>query len=323
MSRYFITGGAGFIGTALARRLVRDDSAFIAVFDNLSRNSLVHHPSLLASNRLKLIVGDVCDRSALSAAIVESSPDFVLHLASVAGVATVESAPVETSRVSLLGTLNVLEEAAANTDARLLIDFSTSEVYGNGTNLREDQPTVVLPVGKARWCYAASKLAAEHLVRACNGVGGMSTCTIRPFNIYGPGQVGGGAVRSFVKGALREKPIFLYGGGGQTRDWCYIDDMVDATIAILESPDLAASRTINVGNGKLANCLTVRRLAEVIIELVGSRSTLFDAPPQDADIDTRAPCIDEARSLFGYEPKVDIVDGLKRTLGWYREHPDA
>ena len=228
----FITGGAGFIGSTLAERLVEKNR--LVLFDNLSRNSLKdkafrNHPNL------RLIEGDILDKGALDAAMVGAN--LIVHCAAIAGIDTVIKSPVRTMRVNMIGSANVLEAAASIKGIERVLCFSTSEVFGQrGFRSSETDDTVMGGVGEARWTYAVSKLAEEHLAIAYHKEFGLPTVVVRPFNVYGPGQVGEGALRNFVQRAIRNEPIEIHGDGTQIRAWCYVDDMVRGVELGLEHP---------------------------------------------------------------------------------------
>lgn len=188
--KLFISGGAGFIATALIRRLIHDNQ--IIVYDNLFRNSL-KDSGLWDHPNLEVIQGDVLDFGDLSKAM--DGADIVVHCAAIAGIDTVIRSPTNTMRVNMIGTANVLEAAKRLPKLERLVDFSTSEVFGQSAfRAEENQTTHIGAVGEARWTYAVSKLAGEHLAKAYNKEIGMPTVTLRPFNVYGPGQIGEGAV---------------------------------------------------------------------------------------------------------------------------------
>src|SRR6266516_4360851 len=208
--RIFVTGGAGFIGTTLARRLV--DANEIVALDNLHRD-------------------------------------------------TVLESPVRTMRVNVIGTYNVLEAAVATQDTlERVIDFSTSEVFGtHAFNVSEGHVSTIGSVGEARWTYAVSKLAGEHMAHAYHDELGLPTVTVHPFNIYGPGQIGGGAIRAFIEAALAGRDLTIHGDGSQIRAWCYDDDMVEALLLCLEHPK-AIGKSFNVGNAR--STVTIYDLAQ-------------------------------------------------------------
>ena len=211
--RLLLTGGAGFIGSHLAERLAADNE--IVILDTLRRNAL-SSAGLDKHPHVKLIQGDVLDGAVVAQAM--EGCDAVIHLASIAGVDTVLKNPVLTMRVSLLGTMNVLEAAAAKGGVRRVIDFSTSEVFGRyAYNVTEWDATTLGAVGEARWTYAVAKLATEHLAMNYWKQYQLPACSIRPFNIYGPRQVGEGAVHHFIVRALRGDPLQVHNDGSQIR----------------------------------------------------------------------------------------------------------
>jgi nucleoside-diphosphate-sugar epimerase len=309
--RVLITGGAGFIGTSLARRLVEANQ--VVLFDNLHRNALAgtelaSHPSL------HLVEGDVLDAPALTEAT--RGCHAVIHLAAIAGVDTVIQMPVTTMKVSLLGTYNALE-AARESGVDRFIDFSTSEVFGTyAYKVSERDVTHLGAVGEARWTYAVSKLATEHLAFNYHVQYGLPSISIRPFNIYGPGQVGEGAIHRFIVRALAGDLLEIHNDGAQIRAWCYIDDIVDAVLRCLVRPE-AVGQAFNVGNPR--SVCTIYDLAQRIVLLSGSKSELSFVEWPHPDVELRVPDIQKARRLLEWEPRVDLDEGLRRTIDWYRE----
>ena len=189
----FITGGAGFIGSALAERLV--DTNRIVIYDNLARNSLKDKAAIRDHPNLKLIQGDVLNPENVSSAM--KGADIVVHCAAIAGIDTVGKSPVTTMRVNMVGSANVLQAASELSRVDRVVCFSTSEVFGQQAfRSTETDSTVMGKVGEARWTYAVSKLAEEHLAIAYYHEKWLPTTVVRPFNVYGPGQVGEGALRT-------------------------------------------------------------------------------------------------------------------------------
>lgn len=314
--RVLITGGAGFIGTSLATRLV-DAGRQVVLLDNLHRNALPGTP-LDGHPAVTLIRGDVTDAATVRAAVHGCSR--VVHMASIAGVDTVMKNPVLTMKVSLLGTMNVLD-ACVEAGAARVIDFSTSEVFGRyAFNVTEGDVTQLGAVGEARWTYAVSKLATEHLAHNYFKQYGLPTVAIRPFNIYGPRQVGEGAVHHFIVRALRGEPLQLHNDGSQIRAWCYIDDIVDGILTALVAPE-AVGHSFNIGNPR--STVTIHQLARDIVRLAGSTSTLEHVAWDFPDVELRIPNIDKARRLLGFEPRVELEEGLRRTIAWYRAREAA
>src|SRR5689334_21498191 len=259
--RIFVTGGAGFIGTTLARELV--DRNTVVAFDNLHRDALsglelAEHPNF------ELVQGDVLDAAALRDAAAGAT--HIVHCAAIAGVDTVRESPVRTMRVNVVGTYNALEAALATLPTlERFVDFSTSEVFGtHAFNVSEGQVSTIGSVGEARWTYAVSKLAGEHMSHAYHDEFGLPTVTVHPFNIYRPGQIGGGAIRAFIEAALAGRDLVIHGDGSQIRAWCYVEDMVEGTLLCLERPE-AVGQSFNIGNPR--STVTVYDLAQRIKRL--------------------------------------------------------
>jgi len=308
-----ITGGGGFIGSALARALTPHYD--VRVFDNFYRG-LSHppdpgHPGAFDTAR------SILDREAIADAMV--GVDIVIHAAAIAGVSTVVSQPFRVLQVNLLGTANVIE-AAHNAGVKRLILFSTSEVYGPlAFWASENNHTTQGPLTEPRWVYSVSKLASEYL---CAGYGreyDIPYTILRPFNVYGPGQLGEGAINNFVRRAIYDEPLIVHGEGLQLRAWCYIDDCVQATVAALTNPR-AENEVLNIGNPG-ATCTTVE-LAQRIIDLAHSKSVMQFVPLTYPEINVRMPDISKAQRLLGFEPLVGLTEGLLQTIAdaWARQY---
>jgi dTDP-glucose 4,6-dehydratase len=217
--------------------------------------------------------------------------------------------------VNMIGTHNVLRAARGLKQVDRVIDFSTSEVYGSyAYKLEERDSTAMGAVGEARWTYAISKLAGEHLAHSYYKEFGLPTLSIRPFNIYGPGQVGEGAIHVFVTRAVRGEDIMIHGDGDQIRSWCYIDDIIDAVILCLKEKK-AVGEVFNIGNPR--GTTTILSLAQRVIELSGAKSKIVFKPKHYVDVELRIPDIEKAKELLGYFPKIDLDAGLIKTIEWY------
>ena len=311
--RILITGGAGFIGTTLARTLVGANE--VIAYDNLHRDVL-SGTGLSDEPGFRFVQGDVLDGEALAAAARGAT--HIVHAAAIAGVDTVLESPVRTMRVNLIGTYNALEAALATRGTvERLIEFSTSEVFGQQAfNVAEGHVTAIGSVGEARWTYAVSKLAGEHMAHAYHDELGLPTVSVRPFNIYGPGQVGGGAIRAFVEAALAGRDLTIHGDGSQIRAWTYVDDMVRGLLLALEHPG-AVGESFNIGNARSA--VTIYDLATRIKRLTGCPGELVFQPLHYTDVELRIPNVEKARRLLGFEAEVELDEGLQRTIAWYRE----
>jgi len=310
----FMTGGAGFIGSTLIGRLIENNR--IVVFDNLSRNALCSLPYASHPN-LKIVKGDVTDAPALRAATLEADPNIVVHMAAIAGIDTVMKSPTNTMRVNLMGTLNALDSARHVKRLERFVDFSTSEVFGsNAFRAVESGLASIGAVGEARWIYAVSKLAGEHMVHAYHREFGLPAVTLRPFNVYGPGQIGEGAIHRFVTQALRNNDIEIHGDGTQIRAWCYVDDMVNGLLLVMEHPN-AIGESFNIGNGRAV--VTIYGLANAVIRVLDSKSKILFVRKDYADIELRVPNVDKAIELLGFEARIDLEEGIRRTGEYYRE----
>ncbi len=307
----FITGGAGFIGATILGRLV--DRNRVVVYDNLTRNSLKDR-EFKDHHNLTLINGDILDPDALARAM--EGADIVVHCAAIAGIDTVIQRPVHTMRVNMVGSANVLEAASRLTHCDRVVCFSTSEVFGQyAFRASEGDNTVTGRIGEARWTYAVSKLAEEHLAIAYHQQQGLPTTVVRPFNIYGPGQVGEGAMTIFIQRALRNQPLEVHGDGTQIRAWCYIDDMVDGVLLAIMHPN-AVGESFNIGNQEAI--ITIYGLAKAVVRVLGSRSEVTFSGRSTIDVELRVPAVKKARELLGFEAKVDLECGIGRTADYYR-----
>ncbi|NLB77361.1 MAG: NAD-dependent epimerase/dehydratase family protein, partial [Clostridiaceae bacterium] len=295
--KIFLTGGAGFIGTKLTNELYRDNH--IRLYDNLNRNS-IKNTNLLMNTNITLEQGDILDFEQIKKSICSYQPDIIIHLAAVAGIDTVIKSPTTTMKVNMVGTYHVLESAiTCNHKVERFIDFSTSEVFGSyAYKVEETSTTNLAPVGEARWTYSVSKLAAEHLTHSYHKEFGLPAVSVRPFNIYGPGQVGEGAIHVFVNKALNNEDLCIHGDGDQIRSWCYVDDFVNAIMLCLENKE-AVGGSFNIGNPR--GTITINHLAEMIVRLSESKSKIVRVPKNYVDVELRIPSIEKARQVLGYE----------------------
>ncbi len=315
--RILITGGAGFIGTTLARRLV-DDNEVVAM-DNLHRDAL-SGTALAEHPNFRFVQGDILDAAHLLE--LARGATHIVHAAAIAGVDTVLASPVRTMRVNTIGTYNALEAALATKDTlERLIEFSTSEVFGqHAFNVGEGHVTTIGSVGEARWTYAVSKLAGEHMAHAYHDEFGLPTVSVRPFNIYGPGQIGGGAIRAFIEAALAGRDLTIHGDGSQIRAWTYVDDMVEGLLLALEHA-AAVGESFNIGNPRSA--VTIFDLAQRIKRISGATGAITFQPLHYVDVELRIPNAAKARELLGFDARVELDEGLERTIAWYREQLGA
>jgi nucleoside-diphosphate-sugar epimerase len=289
----------------------------VVVFDNFRRDALTS-AGIGDRDRLQVVRGDVLDREALEAAM--EGCDVVVHMASIAGVDTVLRNPVLTMRVAMVGTDNALEAARKLGSIKRFLDFSTSEVFGRyAYHVTEFDSTTLGAVGEARWTYAVAKLATEHLAMNHYKEYGLPTCSIRPFNVYGPRQVGEGAVHHFIRRAIAGEKLSVHNDGAQIRAWCYIDDVVEGVLLALEKEE-AIGHAFNIGNPR--STVTIFNLAREVVRLSSSGSQIEFVPWPNVDVEIRVPAVGKAREMLGFEAKIDLEEGLLRTIQWYRRNPD-
>jgi nucleoside-diphosphate-sugar epimerase len=307
-----LTGGAGFIGSHLVERLAGRNR--LVLYDTFERDA-IGSTGLLERQGIEVVRGDVLDAARVREAV--RGCDAVVHMASIAGVDTVLRQPSRTMRVALSGTMNLLEASVEAGTVRRFVDFSTSEVFGRyAYNVTEWDATTLGAVGEARWTYAVAKLATEHLAMTFYKDFGLPAASIRPFNIYGPRQVGEGAVHHFIARALRGEPLVIHNDGSQIRAWCYVDDIVEGIELVLER-DQAVGHAFNIGNPR--STLTIYNLAREIVRLSSSSSPIEFVRWDCADVELRIPNIEKARERLGFVPRVDLEEGLLRTIHWYRQ----
>lgn len=308
-----ITGGAGFIGSTLASKFCEKNK--IVLFDNLERNT-IRHTCLSEHHNIDLVKGDILNYNQILD--VTTGADIVVHAAAIAGIDTVIKSPIKTMEVNMLGTANVLRASSENNVSGRVIDFSTSEVFGSRAyRVTEVTDTVSGSAGEARWVYAVSKLAGEHLAHAYYKEKCLPTVTIRPFNVYGPGQTGEGAIQIFIRKALKDEPITIHGDGAQIRAWCYVDDMIDGLMLAIENKN-AIGESFNIGNARAVT--TIYGLAETVCRVLNSKSEIVFVDPLSADIELRIPETAKSKNILGFQAKVDLEEGVLRTAEWYKKN---
>lgn len=304
--RILVTGGAGFLGSNLCTLLISRGDRVICL-DDLSTGCRANIEHLFTSPEFSFIEASVLDPIDIGERV-----DAVVHLASPASPPAYLERPIFTLRTGAEGTRNALEFALTNS-ARFIL-ASTSEVYGEPLihPQSEEYWGNVNPLGP-RSVYDEAKRYAEALTTAYRTACGADTGIVRIFNTYGPRMRSddGRVVTNFIDQALRCAPLTVFGDGSQTRSLCYVDDLVRGLAAMLDS---AEPGPINLGNPEE---LTVRQIAELVAELIGSSSTIETRPlPQD-DPTRRQPDISRARNLLGWTPQVGLLDGLTRTIEWH------
>ena len=306
--RILVTGAAGFLGSHLSDRLL-DDGHEVVGLDNFITGSRQNIAALEPRDGFSFIEHDISRPLQ-----VEGALDGIFHFASPASPVDYLEIPIQTLKVGSLGTHHCLGIARSK-NARLLL-ASTSEVYGDPQV--HPQPESywghVNPVGP-RGCYDEAKRFAEAITMAYHRHHGLDTRIVRIFNTYGPRMRPGDGrvVSNFIVQGLRGDPLTVYGDGSQTRSFCFVSDEVDGIIRLFHSDE---NEPVNIGNPAE---FTIRELAEIVVEETGGRSEIVSRPLPVDDPKVRQPDITRARELLGWEPRVSLREGLRKTIPWFRE----
>ena len=318
--RALITGGAGFVGSHLAERLLADGHEVFAL-DNLSTGSMDNIVHLKSHPKFHYTLDDVANEGVL-AELVDLA-DVIFHLAAAVGVKLIVEAPVHTIETNVHGTEVVLKHASKK--KKLVVIASTSEVYGKSADVpfREDADLVMGPTLKHRWAYACSKAIDEFLALAYWKEKKLPVIIVRLFNTVGPRQTGqyGMVIPTFVRQALDGQPITVFGDGTQSRSFTYVGDVVNALVSLVQEPR-AVGEVFNIGN---PGEITMRDLAEKIKAMTGSRSPISLIPYDEAyekgfeDMPRRVPDISKIQALIGFRPSVQLDEILERVVQHFRK----
>jgi UDP-glucose 4-epimerase len=318
--RYLITGGAGFIGSHLAERLLEQGER-VVLLDNLSTGSMENIRHLKGSERLEYHLDGIENRQLLAELVDDA--DVIIHLAAAVGVKLIVESPVRTIETNVNGTQLILEAACKK--KKLLLIASTSEVYGKNTQVpfHEDADLVLGPTTKGRWSYAASKALDEFLALSYWKEKKQPVIVARFFNTVGPRQTGryGMVLPNFVKRALDQTPIEVYGDGTQSRCFCDVRDTVEALLRLLPQ-ERALGEVVNIGNTEE---VSIENLAKIVKQRTGSSSTIQFVPydkayePGFEDMMRRVPCIDKLVSLTGFRPQTSLTQIIDRVAAYFRQ----
>ena len=320
--RTLITGGAGFVGSHLAERLLALGHE-VSVLDNLSTGSIDNIAHLKGHAGFSYVVDTVTNEPLLAEMIDRS--DVVFHLAAAVGVKLIVEQPVHTIETNVHGTEVVLKHA--NKKKKLVFIASTSEVYGKSTEVpfRESADVVLGPSSKHRWAYACSKMIDEFLALAYWKEKKLPVVVVRLFNTVGPRQTGqyGMVLPTFVRQALAGRPITVFGDGTQSRSFTDVSDVVRALVTLASEPR-AVGEVFNIGN---TGEISMRDLADRVKAATGSRSPIQLIPYDQAyeegfeDMPRRLPDLSKLRNLIGYEPEVGLDEIIERVIEHFRTHP--
>jgi len=308
-SRAIVTGGAGFIGSHIVDRLLKEGYE-VTVIDNLSAGkseNLVHHQN---NKEFHFIQGDIRDFDLVKEAL--KGIDAVFHEAAVVSVPLSVKDPIGTNDVNVGGTLNILK-ACLDSKLKRFIYGSSTAIYGDTEKLPIREDSVPQPISP----YGASKLAAESYANAFYRAYGLETVCLRYFNVYGPRQAYSpysGAITIFINRLLSDQSLTIYGDGEQTRDFTNIQDIVEANMLALERKN-ATGQVFNIANGVAT---TINQLAKLLQEVTGKTELkVVRANPRPGDIRHNYADISKARKILGYEPKISLKDGLTQLVKWW------
>lgn len=318
--RFLITGGAGFIGSHLAEKLLaRGDR--VVLLDNLSTGSMDNIRHLKTYDRMEYHLDNIENRQ-LVAELVDDA-DAVLHLAAAVGVKLIVESPVRTIETNVNGTQMILEAACKK--RKLVLTASTSEVYGKNTNVpfHEDADLVLGPTTKGRWSYAASKALDEFLALSYWKEKKLPVIVVRLFNTVGPRQTGryGMVLPNFVKSALDNNTISIYGDGKQSRCFCDVRDTVEALVRLIDT-DRSIGEVTNVGNTEE---ISIEALAQLVKQRTNSNSAIEYVPydkayePGFEDMMRRVPCVDKLEALTGFRPRTPLTEIIDRVTAFFQE----
>ena len=308
MRTFLVTGGAGFIGSHIAEALVQRGDR-VRVLDNLSTG----HRSNLAplGDRVEFIQADVTDAAAVAEAV--RGVDCVFHDAALASVPRSVEAPLDTNAACVTGTVNLLDQAR-RAGVRRLVYAGLEQRLRRPTDLEQAESDLPAPISP----YGAAKLAAEYYCQAFTATYGFETVAIRYFNVFGPRQDPNSpysaVIPLFITALLAGKRPTIFGDGGQSRDFTYVANVVHGNLLAADAQDVAG-RTLNVANGRSTSLL---ELITVLNQLLGTRVEPIHEPPRIGDVRESLADITLARKYLGYEPQIDFLEGLRRSIDYYR-----
>jgi len=321
MKTYFITGGAGFIGSSLSKELLEEGKKVVTIdnfcdfYDSaIKENNL---KELLKNENFRLYRNDIRDKEAIKKIFDENSVDVVMHLAAMAGVRPSIENPILYQEVNCMGTQNILEEMKLH-NVKNLVMASSSSVYGNCKEVPFKENMVV---DYAISPYAATKKANEVMTHVYHKLFDFNVIMLRFFTVYGPKQRPDLAINKFTRFMLEDKEIPMFGDGSTSRDYTYIDDIVDGIKRsckyVMENKNVY--EILNLGN---SSPVSLKEMIEIIGKVVGKEPIIKQLPMQPGDVERTYADISKARELIGYEPKISFEKGIENFVTWYKENKE-
>ena len=306
-TKYLVTGGAGFIGSHIVSRLVQD-GAVVRVVDNLSTGQAQRLDPVRSA--VEFIEGDLADEAVAEKAV--DGMDFVIHQAAIPSVQRSLLDPLATNRSNIVGTLNLLE-SARRAGVRRFVYAASSSAYGDTEDLPKHEDLPANPLSP----YALQKFVGERYCKLYSELYGLETVSLRYFNVFGPGQDPhseySAVIPKFINCLLTDRPITIYGDGEQSRDFTYIDNVVEANLRAITAPQ-AAGKMCNIGCGAR---ISLNRLVVLLERELGVAAQVSHVAPKLGDVRHSLADICRARSILNYEPKIMIEEGLRRTVSYY------
>jgi nucleoside-diphosphate-sugar epimerase len=308
MERYLITGGAGFIGSNIAASLIKQNKK-VRIIDDLSTGKIEN--ILAFKHKIEFIEDSICNRSAIQEAV--KGVDYILHQAAIPSVQRSVEDPLLTNYVNVIGTLELLNAAKQN-NIRCVVIASSSSVYGDTPQLPKREDFLPLPLSP----YAVSKVTIEHYAQVFSNLYGLNVVCLRYFNVFGPRQDPSSeyaaVIPAFITALLTERRPKIFGDGNQSRDFCFVENVVQANLLACSASGLSG-KIINIGSGQT---ITINQLFSELKSLLNSKIEPIYAPPRKGDIRHSLADITKARTILKYNPQINLKQGLKYTIEWFK-----